>query len=91
MGAGSKRGHEPEPPGDGRSPLARTVSGLGPYLQIGWIFVFAQLIGTGIGWWLDGKLGTRPWLLVAGALLGMAAGFVNLFRVTRSLGKGGGR
>jgi F0F1-type ATP synthase assembly protein I len=34
----------------------------------------AILIWTAIGWWADGWLGTTPWLLVAGALLGNAAG-----------------
>ena len=93
MGLGNRRktgaGGPGEGPRDGRSQLATTMAGLGPYLQIGWIFVFAQLIGMGIGWWLDTKLGTRPWLLVVGLLLGMAAGFVNLVQVTKQDRKGG--
>ena len=62
---------------------------LGPYLQLGWVFVFAQLFGFGIGWWLDGKLGTRPWLMVVGMVVGMAAGFANLVKVTMRPKKGG--
>lgn len=32
------------------------------------------------GRWLDGNLGTTPWLTLAGALLGVAAGMVLLIR-----------
>jgi len=33
-----------------------------------------------LGWWADGKLGTRPVLTVVGALVGAAAGFYSLLR-----------
>jgi F0F1-type ATP synthase assembly protein I len=32
------------------------------------------------GRWLDGRLGSEPWLLLAGAFLGMAVGFYTLFK-----------
>lgn len=32
------------------------------------------------GWWVDGKLGTRPLFSIAGALLGAAAGFYSLLQ-----------
>ena len=54
---------------------------MAPYLHIGWVFVFTLLIGLGVGMWLDKTFGTKPWLMVVGLLFGMAAGFVNLFRV----------
>jgi F0F1-type ATP synthase assembly protein I len=31
------------------------------------------------GRWLDGRLGTAPWLMVAGVLLGGAAGFYSIY------------
>lgn len=34
----------------------------------------AILTWSAVGWFLDRWLGTRPWLLVAGALMGNAAG-----------------
>ena len=38
--------------------------------------LFAAVIaGLGLGWLLDRWLGTRPWLLVTGLVLGAAAGF----------------
>lgn len=31
------------------------------------------------GWWLDGKLGTTPLLMILGAFVGAAAGFYSLY------------
>ena len=33
------------------------------------------------GLWLDDRLGTRPWFLLVGVLLGVVGGFVHLLRV----------
>jgi F0F1-type ATP synthase assembly protein I len=39
------------------------------------------MLGLGaLGYWLDGRWGTKPWLLLAGLLVGMIGGFVNFFR-----------
>ena len=40
-------------------------------------------IGFGFGYWLDGKLGTQPWLLIGFGLIGVAAGFRSLIRTAR--------
>jgi ATP synthase protein I len=45
----------------------------------------AVLTGLLIGWLLDRWLGTRPWLLVVGLVLGAAAGFYELVRTTSKL------
>ncbi|MHB1418318.1 MAG: AtpZ/AtpI family protein [Bacillota bacterium] len=37
------------------------------------------LIGLFGGRWLDGKLGTSPWLMVVGLLLGVGIAFKSLF------------
>jgi ATP synthase protein I len=39
------------------------------------------------GYFLDQWLGTTPWLLLAGAVLGIVAFFVQLFRVVTELNK----
>lgn len=43
---------------------------------------FAIVVGIflGIGWWLDGKLGTEPWFLVGMTLAGVAAAMTLLIR-----------
>jgi ATP synthase protein I len=44
--------------------------------------VVSGLIG---GWLLDRWLGTGPWLLVAGIVLGSAAGFYEFIRITNKI------
>jgi ATP synthase protein I len=39
----------------------------------------------GVGWLLDRWLGTRPWLMVVGLILGAVAGFYEFFRLTSKL------
>lgn len=39
----------------------------------------------GLGWALDRWLGTAPWLLVAGIVLGAALGFYQFIRLTSRL------
>jgi ATP synthase protein I len=38
------------------------------------------MLGFAGGYYLDRWLGTSPWLMLVGLLLGIAAGFLNLFR-----------
>jgi ATP synthase protein I len=38
-----------------------------------------------VGWVLDRWLGTSPWLIVAGIVLGSVAGFMHLIRVMSRL------
>jgi len=39
----------------------------------------------GVGWLLDRWLGTRPWLMVVGLVLGAVAGFYEFVRLTSKL------
>jgi len=50
------------------------------YMGLGFELVVPIAAGVGIGYWLDGRWGTDPWLTLTGALLGIAAGFLNFFR-----------
>lgn len=40
---------------------------------------------TGVGWALDRWLGTSPWLLVVGIVLGAIVGFYQFIRLTSKL------
>jgi len=58
-----------------------TLQLIGQLSTIGFSFVFAIVLGFGGGYWLDGVLGTRPWLSFIGFFLGLAAGVLNVYRV----------
>ena len=57
-----------------------TWRALGELSSIGLMLVLATVIGLGAGYFADGWLGTKPWLTLLGLGMGIAAGFVNLFR-----------
>ncbi|MFN2515681.1 MAG: AtpZ/AtpI family protein [Pyrinomonadaceae bacterium] len=40
---------------------------------------------SGVGWLLDRWLGTAPWLLVAGLVMGAISGFYQFIRLTSKL------
>jgi ATP synthase protein I len=43
----------------------------------------STVIGLLGGRWLDGKLGTEPWLMIVGLVLGVTAGFRSLIRTAQ--------
>ena len=58
-----------------------TLQLIGQLSTIGLSFVFALVIGFAAGYWVDGMLGTSPWLSFVGFFLGLAAGVLNVYRV----------
>jgi ATP synthase protein I len=58
---------------------------LGDLLSIGVMFPACIGIGYGIGYFLDQWVGTRSTFKTVFLLFGIAAGFVNLFKVVRRL------
>jgi len=52
-------------------------------VRVGTEMVASTMIGLGLGFYLDERLGTRPWLLLLFFLFGVTAGFLNLYRVVR--------
>jgi F0F1-type ATP synthase assembly protein I len=67
------------------SPLRK----LGVYMGLVYTFPTALIVPALAGWWLDNKLGTKPWFIILGFLLGLGAGFTYLFKSLSMLGKGG--
>ena len=57
---------------------------LGELTSIGMTMVASTVIGLAAGYYGDRWLGTSPWLLLVGLLLGIVAGFVNLFRSVKA-------
>jgi F0F1-type ATP synthase assembly protein I len=52
----------------------------GRFAGLGLRFVITAAVFGLLGWWLDGKFNTAPWLLVAGVLLGSVAAFIGVVR-----------
>ena len=52
----------------------------GSHATVGLQFALTILVLGALGWWLDSKFGTQPWLLFAGACLGMVGGFLSLIK-----------
>lgn len=65
----------PERPSD-----AQQIAGWWNLAGVGFEFVAALLVPGAIGYWIDGKFDTRPWLMLVGGLLGFAIGMMNLLR-----------
>ena len=52
----------------------------GQAMRLATEFVAGVLVGSAIGWFFDGWLGTSPWGLIVFLLLGVAAGTLNALR-----------
>jgi F0F1-type ATP synthase assembly protein I len=48
-------------------------------------FALTFLVCGAIGWWLDSKFGTDPWLMIGGILLGAGGAMYSLVRRLESL------
>lgn len=72
-----------DPSDDGRSPLVRSyiwatqISSLGLELAL----------PIGVGYWLDQRFGTHPWLLIGGAMLGIGVFGASVARLSRDWGR----
>jgi F0F1-type ATP synthase assembly protein I len=56
----------------------RSESSTYRYAGLGLTFAFTLLAFAGIGYWLDERFGTSPWLLIAGVFLGFAGALYSL-------------
>ena len=70
-------------------PDRRWVRQVGVLSGVGLTLVISTVLGLWGGYVLDGWLGTKPWLMLVGLLLGIASGFVNLFRAAGLFGREG--
>lgn len=67
------------PPSDGGEDPRSLMRASGQYMGYGMAWALSVLLFLGVGAWLDSKLGTSPFLLLAGAFVGAAAGFYSLY------------
>jgi ATP synthase protein I len=58
--------------------------GLSLAMRLGVELVVSTVVGALLGYLLDSWLGTRPWIMVAGVLLGGIAGFRTVYQMATS-------
>lgn len=75
---------EPEGAGQGVGEAYRKA---GPWLDASWQLTGSLAFWVAVGYFLDGWLGTRPWLLVSGSVLGMIVGFYLFFRAIAAINR----
>jgi F0F1-type ATP synthase assembly protein I len=75
---------------DRRFPLARAARSLqdnvarsGPVAAASYTLVGGIILLGGLGYYLDGRWGTAPWLLVTGLGLGIVVGFYELVKAAK--------
>lgn len=74
---GTKDGHGGE--------SAASSSAMGLAVRAGVELAAGLAVGGGIGWFLDGWLNTRPFLMLLFFVLGAAAGMLNVVRTARAI------
>jgi ATP synthase protein I len=72
-----------EPPGPAVSQRARWAL----LTSIGIMFPVSITLGAAFGYFIDRKLGTMPWFSAIFLMLGIAAAFINLFRMLNKFEK----
>jgi F0F1-type ATP synthase assembly protein I len=61
--------------------------GMTTYSSLGFTLAAAVLAMFFLGYWLDGKLHTRPLLAIIGAFIGFTGGFIKLVQTLNRLQK----
>ena len=63
------------------------LRGLAPYLGLGLEMAVTILAALGFGYWVDGKLATRPIFLIVGGTLGIVAALYHFLKAAAGAGK----
>ena len=84
------RVHTQDPLSQPGTDKAEKGDALGLAFRVSVEIVSAVAIGVGVGWLLDGWLGTTPWGMVMFIVLGFAAGILNVYRLAAGFGYAAG-
>jgi F0F1-type ATP synthase assembly protein I len=70
------------------SPASKTWGATyGPYLTLGLQLSLTVIVFFFLGKWLDGALGTAPWLMLSGIFVGIVGGMIRFLKSAVALGK----
>lgn len=65
--------------------LAREGTSLGYGFRLSVELLAGLMVGLGMGYVIDGWLGSRPWFMLVFMILGLGAGVLNVMRVSRKM------
>lgn len=71
-----------KPPSDDKAADAGTA---GRFSTIGFEFLAAVLIPGALGYWLDGKWHTAPWLMIGGGGFGFCVGLYRMLKAANEV------
>ena len=72
-------------PASQRTSLRGEASGFGQAMRVGAELISGLVVGTGIGWFLDRWLDTKPAMMIVFIFLGGAAGILNVYRTSMQM------
>ena len=87
MSSRSTPPEEPLPEGGSARDRNRALREAAPLLGLGMTLAVTVLAGLGGGYWLDGRLGTRPVFLLLGGTLGVGAALVYFIKTVTGSSK----
>jgi ATP synthase protein I len=64
----------------GRREERSSANQMAEFAGVGLQFAGAIVLFLFVGRWLDARLGTEPWLLLVGVLVGAVGGFYSMYR-----------
>ena len=76
---------ERKPKKSSSSLLGSAMGDAAPYLGLGIELMISMVFFVILGYFADGWLGTTPWLLIVGAVLGMVATGVTLWKTVQDI------
>ena len=63
----------------------RPMQTIGMVGGLGFVLGLSVLLGAFVGWYIDRRWGTGPWITLVGTLLGTAVGFYEVVTVLKQL------
>jgi F0F1-type ATP synthase assembly protein I len=72
---------------DGLNDAVRAYRKAAPYINAIYVFISSIILFGFVGWWLDKKLQSTPWFIIAGLFVGLGVGFYSLLKTVQKLDK----
>lgn len=69
-----------------RAKLVSEAGQAGSMMGMGIQLIITILAFAALGWWLDGRFDTKPWLLLAGLVFGATGGMISFIRTALRAG-----